>query len=245
MNLSFFSSKSAEKLNRTMIRNIHSSCDIQSFDESQFSFFEMSRIGELNYLEKYSFIMWYSITWWISVSFLRNEQNRWTELSWEIFIHHVIFNHLMNLSFFSSKSAEKANRTMLGNIHSSCDIQSPDESQFLFFEMSKAYEKNYARKYSFVMWYSITWWISVSFLRNEQNRWTELSWEIFIHHVIFNHLMNLSFFSSKSAEKVNRTMLGNIHSSCDIQSFDESHFLFFEKGRISEQNYVRKYSFVM
>jgi hypothetical protein len=130
-----------------------------------------------------------------------------------MFICHAIFDHLINLAFFSSESVKEVNRTILRNVHLSCDLQSSDQSRFLFFEMSRAGEQDYYEKRSFVTW--------------------------------SNHLINLAFFSSKSVKEVNRTMMRNVHLSCDLQSSDQSRFLFFEISKRGERTYGEKCLFVM
>jgi hypothetical protein len=104
--------------------------------------------------------------------------------------------------------------------------------------MSRKREKNYVERSSFVMWSKILWLISLSFLPNEQKRWTELCWDMFICPVIFDHSMNLAFFSSKWAEQVNTTMLRHVHLSSDLQSSDPYRLVFFEISRTGEQNYT-------
>jgi hypothetical protein len=129
------------------------------------------------------------------------------------------------------------NRTTFKNLHFSWDVWSYDQSRFLFFEMRRIRAQNYFQNSSFVMWCTIISSISLSLLRNQQNRWTELSSEIFICYVMFDHLINLTFSSSKWPEYVKSTMLRNLPLPCEIRSSDESCFRFFEIGRIAEENY--------
>jgi hypothetical protein len=79
--------------------------------------------------------------------------------------------------------------------------------------------------------------ISLSLLRNQQNRWTQLSSEICICHVMFDPVMDLAFSSSKWPEYVKPNMLWNFPLRRDISSSDESRFRFLEIGRIAEENY--------
>jgi hypothetical protein len=181
-----------------MIRSIPFSFDLRSSDRCRFLFFEMSRIHAQNYRERCSFIMLSSITWWISLGFFRNERKTWTQICWEMFICHAIFDHSMNLAFYSSKWVEEMNTTMLRHVHLSCDLWSSDQYRLVFFQISRTGEHNYTEKCSFIMWSSIIRWISLSFLRNERNRWTQLCWDMFICQVIFNHLIDIAcFFRNK------------------------------------------------
>jgi hypothetical protein len=187
-----------EEVNRTILKDVHLSCDPESSDRCRFLFFEISRIHAQNYRERYSFIMLSSITWWISLGFFRNERKTWTQICWEMFIYHAIFDHSMNLAFYSSKWVEEMNTTMLRHVHLSCDLWSSDQYRLVFFQISRTGEHNYTEKCSFIMWSSIIRWISLSFLRNERNRWTQLCWDMFICQVIFNHLIDIAcFFRNK------------------------------------------------
>jgi hypothetical protein len=199
INLTFSSSKWAEGVNRTIFRNLHFSCDVWPYDQSRFLFFEISRIGELKHLQKSWFVMWCSLLWSIWLFRLRNYQNTWSQLCWEIFVCHVIFHHLINLAFAFSKFAEYVHRTIFRNLHFSCDVRSSHQSHFLF-EISRAGEQNYFQKCLFFIWCSILWSIWLCRLRNNQNTWSKLYWEIFFCHMIFRHLINLAFCSSKLAE---------------------------------------------
>ncbi len=109
--------------------------------------------------------------------------------------------------------------------------------------MNRIGGRNYSQKSSFFVWCSIIFLISLSVLRNEQNRWTDLWWEVFIFHAMFDHVIHLASSSSKSAEFVDTTILRNLHFSCDVRSSFWSHFLFFEMSRIGEQIYEEKSSF--
>ncbi len=182
------------------MKKIHWQCDVRSSFWSHFLFFEMSRIGEQNYIERSSFVMWCSIMWSIWLALPRNEQNWWTQLSWKIVIFHVMFDHVINLACSSSKWTELVDATILRNRHFSCDVRSSFWSHFLSFEMSRIGEQNYAERSSFVVRFSIMWSIWLALPRNEQNRWTELLWKIFIGNVMFDHLFDLTFCSSKRAE---------------------------------------------
>jgi hypothetical protein len=153
---------------------IHFQSDIRSSDQSPFIFFEMSRIGEQNYEE---IIIHFSCDIQSSdynLAFPYSKwPDRWTEPHLKIFISHGMFDHMINLGFFSSKCAEYVHRTVFRNLHLLCDVRSSRQSHFLFFEMTRIREANYAEKSSFATWYSIIWWISRSLLRNWQNSWRE------------------------------------------------------------------------
>jgi hypothetical protein len=150
-----------------MLRNLPLACDNPSSDKSRFLFFEIGRIAKENYKP--------------------------------IIIHFscdVRSSHQSRFRFFEiGRIAEENYKPII--IHFSCDVRSFHQSHFVFFEMSRRREQNYPQKSSFVMWCSINSSISLSLLRNEQKRWTELCSEIFISHVIFPHPINLGFPSSK------------------------------------------------
>jgi hypothetical protein len=245
INLTFSSSKSAEKVNRTIFSNLHWSWDFRSTNLSRFLFFEISRIVGQNCYEGCLFVIWCSIIWSIWLSVIGNEQTRWTELWWEMFIWHVMFDQLIHRAFSSSKWAELVKKTVLRNVHLLCDVRSSDQSGCLLLEVRRIGEQNYDVKSSFVSWCSMIWSISRSLVGNQQKRWIDLWWEIFVCHMMFEHLINLAFTSSKSAEYVYRTMMRIPHWLCDDRSSDPSRFLFFEMSRIGEQYYDEKSPFAM
>ncbi len=150
----------------------------------------MSRRSEQNYAEKCSFAIWSLIIWSNWLGFLRNEQRRWTELWWEWFIGHVIFDHLINLAFFSSNFAEQVNWSIVINVRLSFDLRSSEQCCFVSFAMSWGDERNYDEKCSFVMWSPVIWSISLSFFEmsrgDEQNYaekcsfiiWSSIIWSV-------------------------------------------------------------------
>jgi hypothetical protein len=153
-----------------MLRILPLPCDIPSSDKSRFLFLKIGRIAKENYKP--------------------------------IIIHFscdVRSSHQSHFLFFPiGRIAEENYKPII--IHFSCDVRSSHQSHFLFFEISRIDEQNYAQKSSFVLRCSILWWMWLFSLRNDQNTWSQLWWEIFLCHVIFHHLMNLAIASSKLAE---------------------------------------------
>jgi hypothetical protein len=157
----------------------------------------MSSIRGQKYCEKPSLVPSSSTISSISLSRLQNEHHQWTQLSWGLFIGHVMFHHLLNLALSSSKCAEDVNQTIVRNLQSSCHLPSSNQSGFLFFKMSRIGEQNHSEKYSLVTSCSMILSISHSDRPNEHNTWTELFWGIFICPGMFDLLIDLAFSSSK------------------------------------------------
>ncbi len=187
-------------MNESILSNLRFRCDPRLPDGPEFLFFQATTLGEQNDREEYSLAISCSIIWSILHSVHGNEKNMWTERFWGIFISPMMFDHLIYVGFSSWKWTELLNRSILSNLHLVCGVRLSDLSRSLFFEMGKIDEENCAEKSSFDMWCLIIWSMSVGLLQNEQNRWTQLSWGIFIDYVRFDHFINLAFLTSKWRE---------------------------------------------
>ena len=236
---------SPQQVNETILRNIHLWCVVRTSHQSRFVSHPITTAAEQNTTEQCWFVMCCWIIWCIPFCLLSHNHNSWTELSSVMLNHDVLFYHLMHPLLSSLTSPQQVNGTMVSNVYLWCAVRTSHQSRFVSIRITTTADQNTTEQCWFVTCCWMIWCIPFCLLSHHYNRWTELSWAMLICDVLLDHLMHPIFPSLTSPQQVNRSILGNVYSWCNVWSYDESRFVFPHITTTNEQNYHEQCWFLM
>ena len=200
----------AKEVKRSLIGNVRVACDVGWGSRGNVCLC-VSKRGEEKCSEECSCGMWCWLRFARQCLFVR-EQARWREVSWWMFVWHVMLVEVREAMFVCAW-AKEVKRSVLRNVRVACDVGWGSRGNVCLC-VSQRGEEKFDRECSCGMWCWLRFARQCLFVR-EQKRWREVSWWMFVWHVMLVEVREAMFVCAW-AKEVKRSFIGNVRVACDV-----------------------------